>query len=532
MVQFILDHHRQALHHEDLDWLKSWHGAGLACQRLFVRLLMRKGPWIRTDRLQYAEVGDVKGALVELSERRLAVLDEDAPADQLLGLLTIAEINALFPVFARRFAPKRKSEWLEGLLSAYTDQILRERIGATIGWVRVASMHVLDRFRLIYFGSTHADLSAFVLRDLGMVRYEDYALRGVTGHYPIDPADGALLDRQLELIRIERALGSLDQIEGLAEACRRRLAAPDQERTVDRRRSRLLNALGQWHERRQAPDQALTCYETSHRHPARERQVRLLVRAGHALEAQVLLGDMRSNSWSVEEEIFAERFGTRGGGDPVNTDTRPLIDPQPEPRAGAIEARALRDLEEEGAWGVHLENVLPLMLTGLAFWDVIFAPVPGAFTHPFQSAPHDLWWDDFAKPRETLIMQTRQQLEQSPSVADVLLARYDLKAGVACDLMHWRAIDRTLLQRILAVMPTSTLLALASTVIGCPGRCRTGFPDLFVAWPDGSFAFVEVKGPTDQLQPQQRVWLRRLAAEGIPAHVLRYKRSTSAACET
>lgn len=493
---------------------------------------MRKSPWIRTDRLQYAEVKNVEGALAELSERRLVVLNDDAPADQLLGLLTVAEINSVFPVFALRFAPKRKKEWLEGLLSCYPDRILRERIGARIGWVRVTSTQILDRFRLIYFGSTHADLSAFVLRDLGMVRYEDYPLRRMTGHNPIDAADGALLDRLLELNQIERAFSSLPAIDGLAEACRRRLEAADAERTVDRRRSRLLNALGQWHERRDEPDRALACYETSHRHPARERRVRLLMRTGHALEAQALLTEMRSGSWSVEEEIFTERFGNRGARDQVATDTRILVDPQPEPKAGTIESRALRDLADEGAWGVHLENVLPLMLTGLAFWDVIFASVPGAFTHPFQSAPHDLWWDDFAKPRETLIAQARQQLQQSPAVADVLLDCYDRKVGVACDLVHWRVIDRTLLERIVGVLPPTALLALISTVIRCPGRCRTGFPDLFVAWQDGSFAFVEVKGPTDQLQPQQRVWLRRLAAEGIPARVLRYRRQSSAACGT
>jgi hypothetical protein len=532
VIHFIRDHHLEALHQEDRDWLVSWQSADVASQRLFVRLLMRKGPWVRTDRLQYVEVVNTADALEMLSRKKLVALNPDAPADQLLALLTIAELRSMFPVFAKRFAPKRKAEWLTGLLSSHTDTTLRSRIAAGIGWARVTAPHILDRFRLIYFGSTQADLSAFVLRDLGMMRYENYCLERANDQGALNRAGRLQLDRQLELNRIEQAFRALDVIDGLAEACRLQLAEPAEQRTVDRRRSRLLNTLGQWHERRDEPERALACYETSCRHPARERRVRLLSRAGRESEARTLLEAMRAHSWSVEEEIFTERFGIRGQGDPVNTDVRVLVDPQPELKAGAIEARALLDLEREGAWGVHLENVLPLMLTGLAFWEVIFAPIPGAFTHPFQSGPHDLWWDDFAKPREALINEASQRLGQSSSVSKLLLDRYDLKLGMACDLVHWRAIDRDLLQSILDVLPGTVLVSLITTVIQCPGRCRTGFPDLFVAWPSGDFAFVEVKGPTDQLQPQQRIWLRRLDAAGIPARVLRYKRQASAACAT
>ena len=38
----------------------------------------------------------------------------------------------------------------------------------------------------------------------------------------------------------------------------------------------------------------------------------------------------------------------------------------------------------------------------------------------------------------------------------------------------------------------------------------------------GAWELVEVKGPTDSLQPAQRTWLSRLDGLGLPARVLRF----------
>ena len=39
----------------------------------------------------------------------------------------------------------------------------------------------------------------------------------------------------------------------------------------------------------------------------------------------------------------------------------------------------------------------------------------------------------------------------------------------------------------------------------------------------GSFEFVEVKGPTDQLQPGQRIWFEALEHLELPARVLKFR---------
>lgn len=526
VIDFIQAHHAPSLREADCQWIRQWTEAGLDAQRLLVRLLMRKGPWIRTDKLVYGEVPRVDDALDALVHLALATIDEPAPADRLLDLLTLGELPDLFPTTARRFRPRKKEQWMHALLSGYPDDSLRGRISRQIHWVRLCGGETLARLQLLYFGSPVADLSAFVLRDLGFIRYEPL---------PLDTlASGLLapgvLDRYRELCNLEGWFPALDSIDGLAESLRQHLRQPVPFRAADRRRSRLLNSLGLWHERRGETARALACYEDSQRHPARERRVRLLSRQKRQLEAESLLIEMATESWCVEEEIFVQRFGRRGMTDDTPASTRRLSGPPPPAVPGAIEAHALAVLAAEGAFGFHLENVLPLMLTGLAYWEVVFAPVPGAFTHPFQSAPHDLWWDDFAAPRKELIQSAREALERHPDPAAHVLATRDAKEGVACDLVHWRALDVADLARILAVMPATMLRALVNIVIDNPGRCRTGFPDLFVAWPDGRCEFIEVKGPNDQLQPQQRVWLKRLADHGIPARVLKFRRPEPAAC--
>ena len=55
-----------------------------------------------------------------------------------------------------------------------------------------------------------------------------------------------------------------------------------------------------------------------------------------------------------------------------------------------------------------------------------------------------------------------------------------------------------------------------------PGRYRRGFPDLFVVAPEPpGFELWEVKGPGDQLRPEQRSWLDYMEEGGLPAALVR-----------
>jgi fanconi-associated nuclease 1 len=51
----------------------------------------------------------------------------------------------------------------------------------------------------------------------------------------------------------------------------------------------------------------------------------------------------------------------------------------------------------------HCEGRIVTTIFGLLFWDIIFAPIPGAFETPYQSAPLDIGEDSFYRARHDLI---------------------------------------------------------------------------------------------------------------------------------
>ena len=64
---------------------------------------------------------------------------------------------------------------------------------------------------------------------------------------------------------------------------------------------------------------------------------------------------------------------------------------------GRVEGAALRHLGAFRGW--HWENRFPAWVLYLSAADLVFAPSPGAFTHPQQMAPHDLFTEGFYPAR-------------------------------------------------------------------------------------------------------------------------------------
>jgi len=68
-----------------------------------------------------------------------------------------------------------------------------------------------------------------------------------------------------------------------------------------------------------------------------------------------------------------------------------------------VETYALQHYERLGYKGYHCEGRIVTTLFGLLFWDIIFAPIPGAFETPYQTAPLDIFEDTFYHAREELM---------------------------------------------------------------------------------------------------------------------------------
>ena len=530
VLRFVRTRHVDLLMPVDLGFMLAIDRLGATAQRLFARLIGRKGPLLRLDRIDYAEVPDLDAAIKQLSAAGLVLLDAQASPEVLLGLLTRAELQAQFKAAVGRDGGRaagtgRASPTKAALIAAILDRwplpCIRARVREVSPWLAVAGWPSLKLAQLLFFGDSHRNLSVFVLEDLGWVRYEDYPLDGKGRLF----ANRGELDAYLRARQLKALLHGLDERPGIARPLAKALReCPAPPSRLERKTlNRALNHAGRWFERARAFDEALACYAASTAHPARQRQVRILQRRGEDASAAILLENMLLAPWHPEEADFAERFasGRCRSASPAPTTVIEL----PAPPDRDLERFAMDLLTDRGGTAWHLENHLPQGLAALAFWDVLFAPAPGAFLHPYQDAPLDLFWDDFAKVRAPAIAARKRQLADAAQFGRILRSTFAAKVGTANQLMSWRHFDGHLLERLLAAVPHRQLLGLACRVIDSPAAARTGFPDLLVVSGD-DYEFVEVKGPRDSLQPTQRLWFKFLIGHGFNARVLKFKKAS------
>ncbi|HET6486437.1 MAG TPA: VRR-NUC domain-containing protein, partial [Spirochaetia bacterium] len=195
----------------------------------------------------------------------------------------------------------------------------------------------------------------------------------------------------------------------------------------------------------------------------------------------------------------------------------------------AVEEAVLEHYRRVRWEGFHTENELWNGLFGLAFWDIVFMPVPGAFHNRFQRGPRDLFSSGFRHRRREAIERRLAEIRESPAWSEQLRGTYDRCQGIANALVAWDRLPSGLLDRALTRIPPEHLALVFDRMAANLGVHRAGFPDLVLfppldAEPGGAYHLVEVKGPGDQLRPNQERWLRLFAEHGIPARVVRVER--------
>jgi hypothetical protein len=186
---------------------------------------------------------------------------------------------------------------------------------------------------------------------------------------------------------------------------------------------------------------------------------------------------------------------------------------------GAVEY-ALRDhWYRADAPVFYVENTLVNALFGLLCWPAVFAPLPGAFFHPFQSGPADLGAPDFVARRRPLFDACLAELKDGRYRATIL-QRFADKHGTQSPFVAWGALDEGLLALALDCMPPAHLRLFFERLLRDLKANRTGLPDLVRFWPaEKRYELVEVKAPGDKLQDNQIRWLDYCVAQGIPVRV-------------
>ncbi|MDR9750029.1 VRR-NUC domain-containing protein [Pseudomonas sp. SZMC_28357] len=490
---------------------------------LLVRMIMRKGQRFRASKLRYAEIGDSLQAAGPLLA--LGWIDEQAllTVDEVCAALLKAEILQCLGHAIDQ--PKaRKSDWLALLGERFSEAqtfaqwcpALDDRLFS------LTLMDLCDRLRLMFFGNLHQDWSEFVLADLGIFTYEKVAIsaesRGLRRREDVD-ACLALHQCQLRLEAGEDVGEVVEQINALAMSDNPWLA---------RRKAKLLFRVGYQCERMADFANALMIYRHCSYPGARLRMIRVLERVGEtqlaldlALDAQIAPQDAAEQQALLR---MVPRLRRRLGGPPVArtvaraAERLDLLIPRRDPLL-SVEFHVQAHLTDASAPVHYVENTLINSLFGLLCWPAIFAPLPGAFFHPFQRGPADLLSEDFHSRRADLFEACFAELDDGRYRATIR-QRYADKRAVQSPFVFWGALTQDLLEQALDCLPAEHLRHWFQRLLLDIKANRAGMPDLIQFWPQQkTYRMIEVKGPGDRLQDNQLRWIEFCRQHQMPVTV-------------
>lgn len=509
------------------DVLTCFRQLEFKAQCLYVRLVSRTGPWFRESKLKYQELGAIAPILNELIDCKMVLEADGLTLEVVTRLYTRRELQqAFFPdVPTGRFASKATLLCAIEALSLDEKKLLQtlrgcdsQRLIAPLG------VELVENLQILFFGNRHQSLTDFVLEDLGVTRYFSYQLD--RNHRLFSNRDAfeeylicaALSDEH----RILLEAGQTDTLPELAEQA---LALNIRFPSSESRWHRLCNSLARDLERQEYWETALQLYQRSKLHPARERRARILERCGDWSAADTLCTHMLLHPWCEAEQEAAARIQPRvkrklgGSRQARQRDAFTNVTLSLPAGDDSVEHLAAAHLLDEWQAVHYVENSLMSSLFGLAFWEQIFEAVPGAFHHPYQSAPADMYERTFCARRQDSITTRLDQLRSS-NLADVLRQAYQRYQFCRCNWVDWRRINVELVEAAARTIPAAHLLAVWERILFDPLENRHGFPDLIALGSRaGDYCLIEVKGPGDALQDNQKRWLRYFQTQQIPAQV-------------
>ncbi|CAH0163605.1 Fanconi-associated nuclease 1 homolog [Pseudomonas sp. Bi123] len=507
---------------EEQDFIRDFNRLPRESQALLVRLVMRKGVHFRVGKLSYVEIGDIASAAKPLLA--LGWIDEQLPlpVEEVFEVLLKAEILQCFGDAIDQ--PKgKKSDWLPALSEQFPEEqsfaqwcpALDDRLFS------LTVMGLCDRLRLMFFGNLYQDWSEFVLADLGIYTYEKVEFcaesRGLRSREDVD-ACLFLHSCQQHFEAGEKVAVVVEQINRLE------LANP----WLQRRRAKLLFQIAQHCERMADFSTALGLYRDCAYPGARLRLIRVLERCGEFQLAMDLASHAEQTPESATEHQHLlrvlPRLRRKLGGPPIKRPApRPMqrLDlqlPRHDP-ALSVEYYVQEHLADESAPVHYVENSLINSLFGLLCWPAIFAPLPGAFFHPFQRGPVDLHNEDFHARRADLFQACLAELDDG-RYAQTIRERYSAKWGVQSPFVFWGALSEELLEQALDCLPAEHLKHWFNRLLLDIKANRAGMPDLIQFWPQHkTYRMIEVKGPGDRLQDNQLRWLEFCHEHQMPIAV-------------
>ena len=515
--------HQDLLTEQELQQLAAYKTLSEQGQALLIRMVMRRQSHFLTRHLEhYQELSTpLNTLLAELENARLVSINQTLTLDEVYTLLNRQELLALYNKMGEPPLSKSSSKQtvLEALqtrsVNVFNVSVILPELGDC---VHLLCDPLFECLKLMFFGNTHQNWSEFVVTELGYFNYERVELNRESRafHRRED------LDQYIALEQLMDSRSSLN----LDERVKAAEAIEPVSTWLAGRKDRVLFLLARELERKDQ-EKALTIYQKLSIQDAHIRELRTLERLGHfetCLDRALTLQQYpHTPLTSLAYQRLLKRVNKKLGSEfkepklLAPTQQRLTLSKQ---EGISVERQVAEHISDQETASYYVENNLINGLFGLLFWEVIYAPIPGAFFNPFQSRPADLYRRNFKEKRQDLIKQTFVQFD-SGEYQQTIRTRYNSKRGITNTFMNWSVLTEELIEQALASIPADHLKLIFERLFGDIRTHRSGFPDLVrFNTESNTYELIEVKGPGDRLQDNQKLWLDFFVRNHIPCSVL------------
>ncbi|MGR5166049.1 VRR-NUC domain-containing protein [Vibrio astriarenae] len=491
-------------------WIEQFHTLSHDAQCLLVRLLSRKGQWFRSDKLNYSEISDLSAAIHALAQQRFICVSNTLTEPEVLSaLLTKPELCIAFPELKRSLS---KSELLAEMPNTFAISLDK------IEFIELQDAALIHTLLALFFANTRQDLSQFVLDDLGVHQFEQYALRPESRYFQQRAElQALLLISQLKEQYYSFEDKSKEQLIAILEA-----VPHSSHPSIQRKGEALINTIARDLERLGAYQDALTWFAKSSLPPARERQARIFDKLDDIERMASIVTSILDTPYNVEEQEIGKKLQARllrKQKIKVPKATKPTVEEHRlclDLTTQRVELAAKSYYESQGWQVFYSENLLLNGLFGLAFWDVVFADIDKAFVNRYQHRPLDLYHANFTQKRATQIEEVLTLIRSGS--CNSIVANFKQKQGIANPFVHWKWLSSELIEQALKHIPSHTLAELFTVFLSDIKLFRTGMPDL-IMFNEQGYRWLEVKGPGDKLQDNQWRWIKEFQRLEVPVWV-------------
>lgn len=536
VLNFVRKRYSEIMYDHEIMFLDRYSALSEDAQCLFIRFSNRSKSFFRVNSLAYSEISDIPAALEELSEHGFITLLNDSHgerAEEVIDLFTkelLLELTKKLEPDVLPVKSIKKPDLVRWLLFTYDFTVLSERINETEAVIKVDYEAEVMLMKFLFFGNRYADMTEFVIRDLGHVRFQsfDEAHLSIQFETRKEVNDTLMVSLMKETFDVMKQEFPPEEIFDWFMNWQGGISGNLSTKALPSYNTFIMK-VSAWLERKKMLSQALTIYQLTSEAPSRERRVRLLYNLGEMEEALALCEEISDSPQNADERYFSLDFHEK-----IKNKKKRVIKRTTQALKSAdaieipvhyryqVELGAIHYYRERGYQAVFSENEPWRMLFGLLFWDIIYDTNVKAIHNPLQRVPSDFFLPDFYYKRSQQLTERIKQAQTREQITEIVRRTYEEKFGITNVLVPWYDDGLEKVITLISWLHPEQIHQVLFEVAQNLRENTRGFPDLLV-WNETEYAFIEIKSPTDHLSSRQLHWQHFFSDHGVQSRIVRVK---------